>query len=79
MATKRCFDLEIGGQVDPYNWILKGVSCSVLGVRVCGRVVSTLNVCSVAKCKYPFRIDGISTENFLSADITSVTIFRDLK
>jgi len=28
----------------------------VLGWRVCGRVVSTLNVCSVAKCKYLFRI-----------------------
>ena len=23
---------------------------------MCGRVVSTLNVCSVAKCKYPFMI-----------------------
>ncbi len=29
---------------------------SVLGGRVCGRVVSNLNVCSVAKCKYRFRI-----------------------
>jgi hypothetical protein len=29
----------------------------VLGGRVCGRVVSTLTVCSVAKCKYPFRIN----------------------
>ncbi len=45
------------------NWILKGSlkslkPRSVLGEKVYGRVVSTLNVCSVAKCKYPFKVHG---------------------
>jgi hypothetical protein len=46
--------------VDPYNWNLRvrsiRPSSLVLVGRGKGRVVSTLNVCSVAKCKYLLRI-----------------------
>ncbi len=60
---KWCFDLDIGGYVDPYNWILKIESEVSYKTKVgCAererdrRVISTLNVCSIAKCKYLLRI-----------------------
>jgi hypothetical protein len=31
---------------------------------MCGRVLSTLNVCSVAKCKYPLRIVNYDRKSF---------------
>jgi hypothetical protein len=77
--------------VDPYNRILKirsGASyktkCPVLGGRVCGRAVSTVIVCSVAKCKYLFRMQvlnlqtlgGVMTQtlNITTLSITTYTI-----